>query len=190
MPARAAPTATPGSRAGIWAATFDAVALRVAEDNELQLRAMSTMSGPMIPCCVCCIMCKVFGSLGELQASKQQSDQAWLTVAQNEQATYAPYGIHVSLATEMRVHSTGSGSMRNVSSTLANVGLKFEAADFAMPAVDGAAVVVAAVPEPQTIERTDMASELEKLAKLHATGALTEGEFTTAKAKLLGGQSP
>jgi hypothetical protein len=40
---------------------------------------------------------------------------------------------------------------------------------------------VAASPAPE-----DTTSEIERLAALHTSGALTDGEFTAAKAKLLG----
>ena len=104
-------------------------------------------------------------------------DQAWLALAQGEQAKYAPYGVHVALATETRV---SGGDDTRVRTREVNVGLKFEAAD----PVDGVVVEAPALQEP--IERAGIASELEALVALHQKGALTDGEFAAAKAKLLG----
>ena len=161
----------------VWAATFDAVAQRVAEDNEMRVRALNTLGGPMIPCCVCCRVCTAFASVGKIQEEQQRSDQAWLALAQGEQAKYAPYGVHVALATETRV---SGGDDTRVRTREVNVGLKFEAAD----PVDGVVVEAPALQEP--IERAGIASELEALVALHQKGALTDGEFAAAKAKLLG----
>ncbi len=161
----------------VWAATFDAVAQRVAEDNEMRVRALNTLGGPMIPCCVCCRVCKAFASVGKIQEEQQRSDQAWLALAQGEQAKYAPYGVHVALATETRV---SGGDDTRVRTREVNVGLKFETAD----PVDGVVVEAPALQEP--IERAGIASELEALGALHQKGALTDGEFAAAKAKLLG----
>ena len=160
----------------VWAATFDAVAQRVAEDNEMRVRALNTLGGPMIPCCVCCRVCTAFASVGKIQEEQQRSDQAWLALAQGEQAKYAPYGVHVALATETRV---SGGDDTRVRTREVNVGLKFEAAD----PVDGVVVEAPALQEP--IERAGIASELEALVALHQKGALTDGEFAAAKAKLL-----
>ena len=65
------------------------------------------------------------------------------------------------------------------------MGLKFDAADFPMPPVDGGSAVVVAVAPQEPIERTGVASELEKLVELHQKGALTDDEFAAAKTKLL-----
>ena len=98
-------------------------------------------------------------------------------VHEGEQAKYAPYGVHVALATETRV---SGGDDTRVRTREVNVGLKFEAAD----PVDGVVVEAPALQEP--IERAGIASELEALVALHQKGALTDGEFAAAKAKLLG----
>jgi len=83
----------------------------------------------------------------------------------------------LALATETRV---SGGDDTRVRTREVNVGLKFEAAD----PVDGVVVEAPALQEP--IERAGIASELEALAALHQKGALTDGEFAAAKAKLLG----
>ncbi len=41
-------------------------------------------------------------------------------------------------------------------------------------------------PAPPSTPPTDAAGEVERLAQLHASGALTDDEFTAAKAKALG----
>ena len=87
------------------------------------------------------------------------------------------HGVHVALATETRV---SGGDDTRVRTREVNVGLKFEAAD----PVDGVVVEAPALQEP--IERAGIASELEALVALHQKGALTDGEFAAAKAKLLG----
>ena len=81
------------------------------------------------------------------------------------------------MATETRV---SGGDDTRVRTREVNVGLKFEAAD----PVDGVVVEAPALQEP--IERAGIASELEALVALHQKGALTDGEFAAAKAKLLG----
>ena len=43
-----------------------------------------------------------------------------------------------------------------------------------------------AAPAPAAAAPTDSTAELERLAKLHESGALTEEEFAAAKSKLLG----
>jgi hypothetical protein len=43
-----------------------------------------------------------------------------------------------------------------------------------------------ALPEPPSTCEPDMLGQLERLAALHSAGALTDGEFAAAKAKLLG----
>ena len=111
------------------------------------------------------------------QEEQQRADQAWLALAQGEQAKYAPYGVHVALATETRV---SGGDDTRVRTREVNVGLKFEAAD----PVDGVVVEAPALQQP--IERAGIASELEALVALHQKGALTDSEFAAAKAKLLG----
>ena len=88
---------------------------------------------------------------------------------------------------EMQVRSstTSNGSMHN--SILVNVGLRFEATDFPMPPANASAVIVTAAPVPhEPIERKDLTSELERLTSLHQKGALADGEFAAAKARLLG----
>lgn len=49
------------------------------------------------------------------------------------------------------------------------------------------AILAAAMisPRPHSIDRTSTAGELERLARLHARGSLTDLEFESAKAKLL-----
>ena len=81
------------------------------------------------------------------------------------------------LATETRV---SGGDDTRVRTREVNVGLKFETSD----PVDGVVVEAPALQEP--IERAGIASELEALVALHQKGALTDGEFAAAKAKLLG----
>jgi hypothetical protein len=44
----------------------------------------------------------------------------------------------------------------------------------------------AQAPAPAATAATDPTAELERLAQLHSSGALTDAEFTAAKAKLLG----
>jgi uncharacterized membrane protein YebE (DUF533 family) len=44
----------------------------------------------------------------------------------------------------------------------------------------------AAAPAPAAPAATDSTAELERLAKLHESGALTDEEFAAAKSKLLG----
>lgn len=49
-----------------------------------------------------------------------------------------------------------------------------------------AAQAAAAAPAPAAAEADDPIAQVEKLAKLHAAGALTDEEFAAAKAKALG----
>ena len=83
-------------------------------------------------------------------------------------------------ASEARTLSTPLTSQRFDGYSATHVGLKFETAD----PVDGVVVEAPALQEP--IERAGIASELEALVALHQKGALTDGEFAAAKAKLLG----
>jgi hypothetical protein len=44
-------------------------------------------------------------------------------------------------------------------------------------------------PSPQPWQQVDEVAALKELAQLHATGALTDAEFTAAKARILGATS-
>ena len=81
---------------------------------------------------------------------------------------------------KLKHESVSGGDDTRVRTREVNVGLKFETAD----PVDGVVVEAPALQEP--IERAGIASELEALVALHQKGALTDGEFAAAKAKLLG----
>ena len=175
----------------VWAATFDAVYAMTGKELDSQRAAMEQMGGlPMVPCCIPCIVYKAFASMGAVQEMAEEARQAWLALVQREQATYQAYGVHVTLAQEMRVrNSGGSRGQQHIRSELVNVGLKFESADFQMPSLVGGTPVVAAavLAPPQEEMKRDggTADELVKLAGLHKAGALTDEEFSAAKAKLL-----
>jgi len=178
----------------LWVATYDSLRARYDVDLRYQRDALSNATGglPFIPCCVPCIVYRSIGRMGQMQAAAQASEQAWLNLAQTEQAKYAPYNVHVTLATEMRTQSTGAGSHRNFHMRKVNVGLKFEAADFPMPTSVVTGAVVTAVGPPPAMQQMDRAvditAELERLARLYQAGALSDEEFRVAKARLLGTQ--
>jgi len=128
-----------------------------------------------------------------MQADAQKAEMDWLQLAQTEQANYQPFGISVTIATETRMDTMGSGSSRRMQSHKMNVGLRFEAAEMAVTATGYQPIVVSAAPIAMPMERAyptaepsgGLGTELDKLAKLHSSGTLTDAEYAAAKAKLL-----
>ena len=173
----------------LWMNTYDAVRTRTAEVNEMRRSFLQNGGNlPHIICCVPCIIGIRFAQSGDQQKAMQASQLAWLKLVQHEQEQYAPYGVHVSLATEARVRTIGAAEHRRVVSDKVNVGLQFDMA----PATGVVNAIVAAVPVAPTPEKMEerarggsLADEIAKLSQLHDAGALTVTEFADAKAKLL-----
>jgi len=181
----------------VWARTYDGVRARYAADLEFQRKFLEGATGglPLIPCCVCCIICSRCAGMGQYQQDIQQQEMEWLALVRAEQANYQPYGISVAIATEMRLDTMGDHSTRRTRMQKVNVGLRFEAAELVLTPTGIEPIVAMATPitmERDSTERDSKAepsgglgSELDKLAKLHASGALSDTEYATAKAKLL-----
>ena len=74
-----------------WAATFDAVRSRRAE--ELDFERMTLQSFASNPP-VCCMPCAIFSEQksGEVQREAHENELAWLALVQSEQAKYRAYG--------------------------------------------------------------------------------------------------
>jgi hypothetical protein len=172
-----------------WVATFDALRARCSEDlefhREMIANALDTGGLPGIPCCLPCIVHRAISKLSSTQREMitwgHASKQAWLSLVQAEQARYAPYGVHVTIAKELRGRSEG------------DVGLKFDVGDFPATAVAVAVEpALSQAPMDRYAQSTspdrggDLAGQLEKMAKLHGAGALSDDEFRAAKNKALG----
>ena len=109
----------------------------------------------------------------------------WAELVDKEQKQYRHLGIHVTLAKELV--TSGAGSHRHLENE--TVGLKFDIA----PGVPTATVVSMGGGDlaaqlgggRAAVGEGDIVLQLEKLNRLHQTGAITSGEYDQAKAKLL-----
>ena len=175
---------------GMWAATWDRVQQKVVADTERQKEYMVKQFGnmPMCPCCLCCLACKQVSLVQELQQMSHDMEQAWLSLAAAEHERWAPYGVAVTIAHEVRVAGTSHGA----NSTQVKVGLTFSLGQGAAPSAPSAPLAYAApapfAPPVAAGGGGGIGSELEKLNRLRLDGALSEAEFAAAKAKLLGGR--
>jgi Short C-terminal domain len=143
----------------IWQSTFDAVQARY----EYVLNSISYLH--LIPCFICCTMSHM------VHVVKKNRDE-WTIIARQQADIYRPFGIQVTLAKEL----TGIGSSRQTET----VGLRFDVATQTTP--EGGTTLRDSMARS---ESDDMVAKLERLQQLHQTGALTESEYTAAKAKLL-----
>ena len=111
----------------VWASTFDAVYARTAEATEVSRKMVEGFTGglPFIPCCVPCIVCKTLCAMNGHMKEAMNQQQAWLKLVQDEQQKYAPYGVQVTIAQELRVSHSGHDG---TTSSMETVGLKFDVA--------------------------------------------------------------
>ena len=146
----------------IWQSTFDAVQARY----EYVLNSISYLH--LIPCFICCTLPHM------VHVAKKNRDE-WTIIAREQADIYRPFGIQVTLAKEL----SGIGSSRQTET----VGLRFDVAQTTLP--EGGTTLQANSMMARSESDDDLVAKLERLQQLHQTGALTESEYTAAKAKLL-----
>jgi hypothetical protein len=143
-----------------WTRTFDAV----YEHYRAYLEEVAKLKPWIyIPCCVCCM----FPSM--IRVGRKFQDD-WIQLAQQEQKAYRDSGIQVALAKETISHGGYGGDDHSMIHERI-IGLKFEIGERPTKKVE--------------IADSSMVSQLERLNQMRKTGALSDGEYEQAKAKLL-----
>jgi len=130
----------------------------------------------VVPCCICC-------SMPYMMRIAQETREEWKRIVSQQEQIYRAFGVQVTLALEMQ----GLSSSREVEP----VGLRFDIATVtiaqpaALPPTAYGAPAYEASSAAGTAAVDDIVSKLERLKQLHATGALSDSEYASAKNKLL-----